>query len=473
LRHDVDPIPYASRRGRLVLAASITASGVAFLDGSVVTVALPRIGADLGGGFATLQWVVDAYLLTLGSLVLVGGALGDLLGRRRVFEAGIVGFGLASAVCTFAPSATALVLARGLQGVAAALLVPGSLSLLSSLFEGADRGRAIGAWSGASSVFFALGPFVGGFLVLSATWGWRLVFLINLPLCAAAVALSRTAVPDVPGTRGAARLDLVGAALVTSGLGLVVYPLIEWQRLPSGLAVALLVAGAAALAGFVAVERGAAMPMMPLALWRIRTFAVANVVTFVIYAALGANGFLLSVTLQEALGWSPVAAGAAALPATLLLALFSSRVGSLVPRLGGRVLLTTGGFVMGVGMLLFGRVQPGSSYVADVLPAVLVFALGLVLVVAPVTTTVLGDVGPSRSGVASGVNNAVARIGSLIAIAVLPLVSGLSTAARDDPAALAAGFHRATLVTASMCVTGAVVALLGLPSRQAAAVRRG
>jgi EmrB/QacA subfamily drug resistance transporter len=468
----VGPIPYASRRGRLVLAAAITASGVAFLDGSVVTVALPRIGANLGGGFATLQWVVDAYLLTLGSLVLVGGALGDQLGRRRVFEVGIAAFGLASALCAVAPTATALVLARGLQGVAAALLVPGSLSLLSSLFEGADRGRAIGAWSGASSVFFALGPFVGGFLVVAAPWGWRLVFLINLPLCAAAIALSRAAVPDVPGTRGAARLDLLGAALVTSGLGLVVYPLIEWSRLPRSVSALLLAAGAAALAGFLVVERRAAVPMMPLALWRIRTFAVANVVTFVIYAALGANGFLLTVTLQEALGWSPVAAGAAALPATLLLALFSSRVGSLVPRLGGRLLLTAGGLVMGAGMLLFVRVQPGSSYVADVLPAVLVFALGLLLVVAPVTTTVLGDVGPTRSGVASGVNNAVARIGSLIAVAVLPLVSGLSTAARDDPAALADGFHRATLVTATLCVAGGLVALLGLPARQAVPARR-
>jgi EmrB/QacA subfamily drug resistance transporter len=459
----VTTIAFDSRRGRLVLAAAITASGVAFLDGSVVNVALPKIGADLGGGFATLQWVVDAYLLTLGSLVLVGGALGDLLGRRRVFHAGILGFGGASLLCAVAPSATVLALSRGVQGVAAALLVPGSLSLMSSLFEGADRGRAIGAWSGLSGVFFALGPFVGGFLVALAPWGWRLVFLVNLPIVTVAVLLSRASVPDLPGTRGGARLDLAGAVLVTLGLGLVVYPLIEWDRLGRSWALPLLVVGVVLLLVFLVVERRAPMPMMPLALFRIRTFSVANVVTFVVYAALGSASFLVVVTLQEAMGYSAFASGAALLPVTASLLLLSSRVGGLVPIVGGRLLLTTGGLVTGLGMLLFLRVEPGSTYVGGVLPAVLVFALGLALVVAPVTTTVLGDVGPARSGVASGVNNAVARVGSLVAVAVLPLVSGLSSASTDDPEALIAGFHTAMVASAGLCVLGGLVALLGLP----------
>ena len=456
-------IAYDSRRGRLVLASAITASGIAFLDGTVVNVALPRIGADLGGGFATLQWVVDAYMLTLGSLVLVGGALGDMLGRRRVFHAGIVGFGIASVGCALAPTAAVLIGARAVQGVAAALLVPGSLSLLSSLFEGADRGRAIGAWSGLTGVFTALGPFVGGFLVQSWEHGWRLVFLINVPLVVVAVVLCLIAIPDLPGNRGSARLDLAGATLVTLGLGLVVYPLIEWPRLSHTVAVSLLVAGGVALGAFLVVESRAAMPMLPLGLFRIRTFSVANAITFVVYAALGATIFLLVVTLQEALGYSAVASGAVGLPVTVALLLFSSRVGGMVPKVGARVLLTVGCLLTAWGLLLLGRIEPDSSFLWGVLPGVLVFAAGLVFVVAPVTTTVLGDVGTEHSGVASGTNNAVARVGSLIAVALLPLTSGLASVSRDDPHAITAGFHSAMVATAALCVLGGLLALLGLP----------
>ncbi len=456
-------IPYESRRGRLVLAAAITASGIAFLDGTVVNVALPRIGADLGGGFATLQWVVDAYMLTLGSLVLVGGALGDMLGRRRVFDVGIIGFGIASVGCALAPTAAVLIAARAVQGVAAALLVPGSLSLLSSLFEGADRGRAIGAWSGLTGVFTALGPFVGGFLVMAWVHGWRLVFLINVPLVLVALALSRAAVPDLPGNRGAARLDVLGAVLVTVGLGLVVYPLIEWSRLSRGAAVALLVVGAVALAAFLLVESRSAAPMLPLGLFRIRSFSVANAITFVVYAALGGTIFLLVVTLQEALGWSPVASGAVGLPVTIALLLFSSRVGGLVPKVGSRVLLTVGCLLTAWGLLLLGRITPESTFLTGVLPGVLVFAAGLVFVVAPVTTTVLGDVANEHAGVASGTNNAVARVGSLIAVAVLPLTSGLASVSRHDADGITAGFHSAMLATAALCVLGGLLALVGLP----------
>jgi len=297
----MEPVTYASRRGRLVLAATVTASGVAFLDTTVVNVALPRIGADLGGGFATLQWVLDAYLLTLGALVLVGGALGDQFGRRRVFEVGLVGFGVASLLCGLAPNAATLIGARALQGVTAALLVPGSLAILSSTFDAADRGRAIGAWSGLAGIFTALGPFVGGALVDASASGWRFVFLLNLPLVVAALILSRVAVPDVPGLRTGARLDLAGAALVTVGLGLVVLPLIEWAKLSRGTALGLISLGAAVLVAFVVVEARSPGAMLPLSMFGVRTFTVANPVTFTVYAALGGAFFLLVVTLQEAL----------------------------------------------------------------------------------------------------------------------------------------------------------------------------
>lgn len=460
----MDDVGYATRRGRLVLAATVTASGIAFLDTTVVTVALPRIGDDLGGGLATLQWVLDGYLLTLGSLVLVGGALGDLLGRRRVFEVGLVGFGAASLLCGLAPSAGLLVTARALQGTAAALLVPGSLAILSATFSGADRGRAIGAWSGLSGVFTALGPFVGGVLVDSSPSGWRWVFLINLPLVVAALALSRAGVPDTPGTREGARLDLAGAALVTAGLALVVYPLIEWGALARPTALGLLVLGAATLAGFLLVEHRSPAPMLPLGLFRLRTFSVANLVTLVVYAALGGAMFLLVVVLQEALGYSALASGAAILPITVVLLLLSSRVGALIEPVGARALLTAGGLGTAAGLALLVRVGNGGGYWSDVFPGIAVFSLGLALVVAPVTTTVLSDVGVQRQGVASGTNNAVARVAGLLAVAVLPLTSGLVDA--DAAAALLAGFDAATLTCAGLCALGALVAAVGLPGRR-------
>ncbi len=456
----MDDVAFGSPRGQLVLAATVVASGVAFLDTTVVNVALPRIGADLGGGFATLQWVLDAYLLALGALVLVGGALGDLLGRRRVFEVGLVGFGVASVLCGLAPRAELLVAARGLQGVAAALLVPGSLAILAATFTGVDRGRAIGAWSGLSGVFTALGPFVGGALVDASPSGWRWVFLLNVPLVVAAMVLSRAGIPDAPGSRAGARLDLLGAGLVTVGLGLVVYPLIEWGRLDRATAVALLVLAAVVLGAFLAVEARTAAPMLPLALFRLRSFTVANLVTLVVYAALGGAFFLLVVVLQEALGYSALASGAAGLPITVALLLLSSRVGGLVDRVGARLLLTAGGVGTAAGLLLLVRVGSGGGYWRDVFPGVTVFALGLSLVVAPVTTTVLADVGVRRQGVASGTNNAVARVAALLAVAILPLTSGISAAA--DAQELLTGFDRAMVSCAALCAAGAMVAAVGL-----------
>lgn len=460
----------SSATGRRVVAASIVASGMAFLDGTIVTVAAPHIAADLGGGFAGMQWVLDGYLLTLGALVLVGGALGDLLGKRRVFIAGTVGFALTSAACSLAPSIAVLVAARMLQGGCAALLVPTSLALLNAVFSGPDRGRAIGAWSGLSGIFTALGPFVGGALVDAFPYGWRLAFLINLPLAVVAVWLARTCVPDLPGTRSAApllsQLDLVGASLATLGLGLVVGPLIELDQLgpTAWLGVG---AGLGLLLAFVLLEQrrgrtGEPPPMLPLAMFRIRTFTVANLVTFVVYGALSAATFLLTIYLQSSLGYSALAAGAAGIPITILLALFSSRVGALVSRFGPRWFLVAGPLVMAAGLAWLSLVAPGSSYPSSVLPALCVFASGLVLVVAPVTTAALLDVGPARSGTASGVNNAVARVAGLLAIAVLPAAAGIGASGTG----LGTGYPRAMLISAGLCAIGAVIAALGFQSQQ-------
>ncbi len=463
-----------SRPGRLVLAATVVGSGIAFLDTSVVNVALPRIDADLGGGFATVQWVVTGYLLTLGSLVLVGGALGDLLGKRRVYVAGLLLFALASVLCGLAPSATALVGARMLQGVGAALLVPASLAILSSTFSTEQRGAAIGAWAGLSGVFTAIGPFVGGALVDSGPSGWRLAFLVNVPLVGLAVWLAVVGVPPLPGTRTAAPLwgqvDVLGGVLTVVGLGLVVGALIEYSRLGPVRAALLVAAAVAVLAAFVLVERHRDRthrppPMLPLRLFSVRAFAVANVVTFVVYGALGSAFFLLTVLLQVGLGYSALQAGAAGLPMTVILAFLSSRIGALVPRLGSRLLLTVGCTGMAVGLVLLSLLRPESSYAAAVLPAIVVFAFGLAFVVAPVTTTALADVEATQSGAASGVNNAVARIGGLLAIAVLPLLGGLGGGALSGGAAFVDGYATTQRLAAALCLLGAAISLFGFTAR--------
>jgi EmrB/QacA subfamily drug resistance transporter len=441
----------SSRAGRGALAASIVASGMAFLDGTIVTVAAPHIARDLGGGFAGMQWVLDGYLLTLGALVLVGGAVGDLLGMRRIFIIGTVGFGVASVLCGMAPTLTALIAARMLQGACAALMVPTSLAMLNAVFAGADRGRAIGAWSGLSGVFTALGPFVGGFLVDSSAAGWRLAFLINIPLTVLAVWLALRFLPDLPGSHGSLRaLDWPGAVVATVGLGLVVGPLIEGGRW----ATPLVLAGMILLAVFVLLERRDGEVMVPPSLFSIRSFTVANLVTFVVYGALSAGTFLVTVYLQQALGYSAVLAGAVGLPITVLLMLFSSRVGGLVSRYGPRWFLTAGPLVMAVGLAWLSRLRPGMGFWGSVLPPMLVFAAGLVLVVAPVTTAALRDIGPDLSGTASGVNNAVARVAGLLAIAVLPALAGMGDEGRT-------GYGTAMALAAGLCAVGGVVAAVG------------
>ncbi len=469
-------VVWGSRAARFTLAATIVGSGLAFLDASVVSVALPHIEDDLGGGLATAQWVFNGYLLTLGALVLVGGALGDLLGKRRIFLIGTIGFGVTSALCGLAPTATTLIAARMLQGVAAALMIPTSLAILNAVFDGPHRGRAIGAWSGLAGIFTAIGPLIGGAIVQSTPNGWRWVFLLNLPLVVLAVVLTRAGVPPLPGSRTKepiwSQVDVLGGVLAIAGLTLVVGPLIEAARFGTVRTVALVLAGFITLFAFVLVQRhrektGKPAPMMPLRLYRIRTFCLANMLAFIVYGALGAVFFLVTVALQVGMGYSAIAAGASGVPVTILMAALSAKAGGLLPKVGARPLLTFGPLCMAVGVALLAVMRPGESYWIGVFPGYLLFGLGLAFVVAPVTATALGEVGPALSGTASGINNAVARIASLVCIAVLPLAGGLGMSALTSlrsGAAFLDGYRSAMLIAAGLCVLGGLFALIGFRS---------
>ncbi|MGA8014536.1 MAG: DHA2 family efflux MFS transporter permease subunit [Candidatus Dormiibacterota bacterium] len=461
-----------SAAGRWVLAATVLGSGMAFLDSTVVTVALPAIGRQLGGGLPLLQWVVDAYLLTLGALVLTGGALADLFGRDRVFVIGAAAFGVTSAACGAAPSGIVLIVARLAQGIAASLLVPTSLAVVVTSFVTEERGRAIGIWSGMSGLSTVVGPLLGGLLVDHANWRW--VFLINLPLALATVLITLRHLPthEVSARSAGQRVDTAGTATSVAGLGLLVYGLIQGPQAGTNRVVALgaIVAGVALLVAFGIIEAREEHPMLPLALFAIRDFTVANLTTLVVYAALSAALLLVVLELQEVAGYSALASGAALFPITLLLLAISPRMGGAVGRVGPRRLMTAGPALAAIGLLLFLRVSGSAPYLTAVLPAALVFGLGLSITVAPLTTTVLGSVPSIRAGVASGMNNAVARIAGLLAVAVIPLAAGLASGGSGG-AAFTAGFHRAMVISAALCVIGALVSLVGLRPRQGAAAR--
>ncbi|HEX2192690.1 MAG TPA: MFS transporter [Acidimicrobiales bacterium] len=456
-------VRYGTPTGRWVIAATVLGSGIAFLDGTVVNVALPAIGRDLEGGLAGLQWTVDGYLLTLGALLLLGGSLSDLYGRRRMFVTGLVAFTAASAACGLAPSMGALVAARAVQGVGGALLVPGSLALLAATFAPDDRGTAVGAWSGLAGVATAVGPFLGGWLVDAVSW--RLVFLINVPLAAVAVVVTLRHVPESRDPEATGRPDLLGALTATVGLAGVVFALIEWSA--QGLSVPVVLSGSvgvAALVAFPRVERDRAHPLVPLAIFRDSQFSGANATTLAVYAAFGGALFLLVLELQEVLGYSALSAGAALLPITILMLALSARAARLSQRIGPRVPMSVGPMIVAAGLALASRIGAGDTYMTDVLPAVAVVGLGLALTVAPLTAAVMAAVEERHVGVASGVNNAVARIGTLLSIAFLPLIAGLGDLAPGDPR-YADGVSQALLVSAGLCLLGGVVAL--------ATVRRG
>ncbi|AVP70371.1 MFS transporter [Prescottella equi] len=448
-----------SPRGRWVVAATVLGSSLAMLDGTVVNVALPRIGEDLGAEVAGLQWVLSGYTLTLASLILFGGALGDRVGRRRVFVWGTVWFAGASALCALAPNVTILVAARLLQGVGAALLTPGSLAIISASFDEEDQGAAIGLWSGLGGVAAAVGPLLGGWLVEVA--GWRSVFLINLPLAVAVVWVSARHVPETRDPHPPERLDVLGSALAALALGALTYGLIER-------AVWAVIAGLVLMAAFVVVERRSRYALVPGSLFASRVFVAANLVTLAVYAALGGVFFLLLLQLQIVSGYSPLAAGVASLPITVLMLLLSSRAGRWAQIHGPRIPMTVGPLLGAGGLLLMLRIGPGASYPTQVLPAVLVFGLGLSALVAPLTAAVLGSVSSDQAGIASGVNNAVARTSQLLAVAALPALAGIGADALADPAAFASGFRVAMLICAGLLLIGAVLSAVMIPRKAAA-----
>jgi EmrB/QacA subfamily drug resistance transporter len=447
----------ASPRGRWIVLTTVLGSSMAMLDSTVVNVALPRIGRDLDAGLAALQWTVNAYMLTLAGLILLGGSLGDRYGRRRVFVVGVVWFASASLLCGVAPNVGVLIASRALQGIGGALLTPGSLALIQASFHPDDRARAVGLWSGFGGVGAAVGPFLGGWLVDGP--GWRWVFLLNVPLALLCVPIALRHVPESSGgARAHGRFDVTGAALGALALALVTYALIEGRA--GSLAVVLTAAAAGVAAGcaFVRVERRGADPMMPLDIFSSRQFTAVNLVTLCVYAAFGGFFFLAALQLQVAVGWSALAAGTALLPTTVLMLLFSARSGALAGRIGPRIPLTVGPLLCAAGMLLMLRVGPGASYAADVLPALLVLGCGMVTLVAPLTATVLASVDTARAGLASGVNNAAARAAGLIAVAALPLLAGMGPEAYRTPDAFDSAFHRAMLWCAGVLVVGAGVA---------------
>ena len=416
------PAPPAAHDPRWALVVAILGSSMAFLDSTVVNVALPVMQRSLGATVGQLQWVVEAYALLLASLVLVGGALGDRLGRRAVFSTGVVMFALASAACGAAPGIRLLIAARALQGAGAALLVPGSLALISASFPAEKRGGAIGAWSAWSAITASAGPVAGGWVASHASWRW--LFFFNVPVAALVVVLAARRITETRDPEAPARLDLAGAALATVGLGLVVYALIDAG--PAGVssprALALLGLGVAALVAFVLVEAHVTSPMVPLDLFRSRTFAGTNLLTLLLYAALGGALFFVPFNLIQVQGYSPAAAGAALLPFVLFVSTMSRWAGGLATKLGPRVFLCGGPLIVAAAFVLLARPGVGGSYWSTFFPGVVTLGLGMGFTVAPLTATVMGAVDPRHAGVASGINNAVARTAALLAVAALGLL---------------------------------------------------
>ncbi|MDA0632588.1 MFS transporter [Nonomuraea sp. MCN248] len=443
-------IELRSARGRWVLAATVLGSGLALLDSTVVNVALPFLGTELDAGMSGLQWTVNAYTLTLAGLILLGGSLGDRFGRRRVFLIGTVWFALASALCAAAPTIEFLVVARALQGVGGALLTPGSLAIIQASFAKADRPRAIGAWSGLGGVASAVGPLLGGAMV--QTIGWRWAFLINLPFAALVLLVAARHVPESRDEQAAGRFDVLGSVLAALSLAGITYGLIELDA-PVPLVVGVLLGAA-----FVVLERRRSPgALVPVGLFADRVFTSVNVVTLVMYGAMGVVFFLLAVQLQVVSGFSPVAAASAMLPVTALMLLLSPLAGELARRHGPRWPMTGGIALAGAGFVLMSSIGPDASYGLQVLPAVTVFGLGLSAAVAPLTATVLATVEDRYAGTASGVNNAVARTGGLLAVAAVPPLVGLVGDAFRDPVVFDAGFRVAMLASAAMMAVSALV----------------
>jgi EmrB/QacA subfamily drug resistance transporter len=440
-------VKLSSREGRWLIAATVGASGMAFLDGSIVSLALPDVDRDLDAGLTGLQWTVNAYMLTLSSLVLVAGSLGDRLGRRRIFNIGVAWFGVASILCAIAPSIEMLVAARALQGIGAALLTPGSLAIISSSIDQADRGRAIGLWAGLSGVAAAVGPLAGGWLVDQL--GWRAIFWINVPLVVATIVISMRYVPETKGEQG--RIDFGGAGLTVVSLAFLTYGLVVEQWMPT-------VAGLILLVAFVLQQWRTPHALVPLSLFSDRVFAALNVCTFAIYGALAGGMFLLVLQLQYVTGYSPLEAGLATLPPTILLLLFSGRAGAIGERIGPRLPMTFGPLIAAASMLLYLRVDADAGIVEVLAPGI-VFGIGLTILVAPLTTSVLASAPADQTGIASGINNAVARTAALLAVAAIPPLAGIAGAEFASPEVFSPGYRTGMMICAGMLAAAGVFAL--------------
>ena len=447
-----------STEGRLVIGTTVSGTAVAMLTATVVNVALPSLAGDLGASSSEQQWVINAYLLALASLILIGGSLGDRFGRVRLYRLGVIWFALASLLCAVAPNVETLIGARFLQGIGGALLTPGSLAIIEATLRREDRGRGIGQWSGLTGIAAAVGPLVGGLLV---DISWRWVFVINIPIAIAVIFTSQRVPESVDESARGTRLDVPGAVLATVALGGISYALIQgptggWSAVDVAAAVVAIGAGA----WLYLYEPGREHPMVPLDLFSNRWFAAANAITLLVYGGMGVVFFLLSIQLQVTSGWSALEAGAALLPVTVLMLVLSSRAGDLAHRIGPRWPLTVGPVLIAIGMVMYTGIGPDADYFTDVLPAVTVFGLGLSASVAPVTATAIGSVPDGRSGAASGTNNAIARTGQLLAVAAVPPLVGLTGEALSDPDLLNAGFPGAMYTGAVFVGLGALAALL-------------
>ncbi len=450
-------------QARWVLLATILGSSIAMLDATVVNVALPTLADDLDAPLSGLQWTVNAYTLTLASFILVGGSLGDRVGRRKIFLIGIAWFAVASLLCGLSQNIWQLIAARALQGIGGALLTPGSLALIQASFVPEDRAQAIGTWAGLGGVATLIGPFLGGYLIDQANWRW--IFLINVPLAALALWVGHRHVPESRDELSAGHFDWLGAGFAAVTLGAGTYALIYAAGDPTRpdvlAAWALAVLGGI---GFIVSQRRETHPMLPLGIFSSRQFSAANGMTFLVYGALSAVFFILVLQLQVVSGFSALGAGLAMLPVTVLLMLLSSWAGALATKIGPRIPMAVGPLICAAGALLLLRVGPDADYLTDVLPGAVVFGLGLCALVAPLTATVLAAADDRYAGVASGVNNAVARAAGLLAVAGLPLLVGLSTDAGLDPAALDSAYLKAMLGNAVLLAAGGVLAWLTIGS---------
>ncbi|GAB3293177.1 DHA2 family efflux MFS transporter permease subunit [Epidermidibacterium keratini] len=453
---DETGVSYASVTGRAVIGAAVLGSGMAMLDSTVVNVALKAIGAELDASLADLQWISNGYLLSLASLILIGGSLGDRFGRRKVFTIGVAGFAVASLLCGLAVNAQMLIAARVLQGVAGALLTPGSLAMIQGAFVPDDRPRAIGAWTGLGGVATAIGPFLGGWLVEYVSWRW--VFLINLPIAVVTLIVARR-VPETKNPDTVPGFDIVGAVLGTLGLAGITYALIELTSKPATAYVALAV-GVLAAIGFVVNEARCPHPMMPLDLFRSKQFSGANIMTLLVYAALGAVLFFLVLQLQTVSGYAPLQAGMSTLPITAVMLLLSAQGGALAQKIGPRIPMTVGPLLCAAGVVLLSRVDENPNYILEVGLPLVVFGLGLAALVAPLTATVLAAAPDHQAGIASGINNAIARAGTLLSVAALPLIVGLSGDDYSVPSVFSAGYRNSMLICAGLLVAGGALAAL-------------